>query len=187
MQESISICLSVIFLFIMTPKCQQEIGWPPIHCACYGGAWQISTLQKYWISMDVCLIKTAWPFPDLASRRLWYNGTFIRLSGTDNFSSDLPFSFDARVYLIIIQFHTFWRQMAVHPTWSHKTVHLKETIVPCNILYSMVNSQVSGIRFYPRHYVPEYFNLIIYWYYHIFPYRIFKILHKLSCHKHRSV
>lgn len=57
--------------------------------------------------MDVCLIKTAWPFPDLASRRLWYNGTFIRLSGTDNFSSDLPFSFDARVYLIIIQFHTF--------------------------------------------------------------------------------
>ncbi len=96
--------IAVIFPSVMTPKSRKEIGWPPLHCACCGGAWQISTLQKCWISMDVCLIKTAWPFPDLASRRLWHNGTFIRLSGRDSFSSDLLYSPDATVYLI--QFHT---------------------------------------------------------------------------------
>lgn len=100
--------IAVIFPSIMTPISQQEIGWPPLHCACCGGAWQISTLQKCWISMDVCLIKTAWPFPDLASRRLWYNGTFIRLSGRDSFSSDLLFSPDSTVYLIITPFYAFW-------------------------------------------------------------------------------
>lgn len=91
----LSVYAAVIFFFffIMILMSQQEIRGPRIHWTCCGRAWQISTLLKCWISVDVCPIRTAGSFPDLANRSFWYNGTFTRLSVRNSFSSDLLFSF----------------------------------------------------------------------------------------------
>lgn len=138
MQESISFRLSILLL-ILIPKSQQETGRPPIHCACCGEAWQISTLQKCWMSLDVCLIRTAWPFPDLANRRFWYNGTFRGLSGRDSFSSD-PLSSDADVYfVVIIQFRGFSTCLAMHSIWHQMKV------IRCNRMSLILHSSSCRI------------------------------------------
>lgn len=142
MQESISFCLSILLWFplppfIMTPKSQQEIGWPPIHSACCGGPWQISTLQKCWISMDVCLIKPAWPFPDLANWRLWYNGTFIRLSDRDSFSSDLLFS----VWCTNL-FHYYYYTMSYSHTLSGHASLWNQIKVSCTVKLTKIQWKI---------------------------------------------
>lgn len=59
--------------------------------SCCGRAWRISALQLHPTSLGTCLVKTARPFPDLASTSCWYNRTFMRRRGTRGFTSRLQF------------------------------------------------------------------------------------------------
>lgn len=124
---------------LQTPKASRRLDWPPIRCTCYGWAWQISTLQIYWTSVDVCLVKTARSFPDLASGRHWYNGTLMRHSSANGFSSDVPvFFWCKRVYPTTIQFNTRIVKLAERPISIL-------TIVKWTVLLFLWGSRVSCV------------------------------------------